>query len=36
VAFWVPLVAGVIAAIIFWASVMGVMFSDPTLMGQLR
>jgi len=29
VAFWVPLVAGVIAAIIFWAALMTIFLSDP-------
>ena len=31
IAFWVPLAAGVIAAIIFWATLMGVLLSDPNL-----
>jgi hypothetical protein len=30
VAFWLPLVAGVIAAVIFWATLIGVFLSDPT------
>lgn len=29
VAFWVPLTAGVIAAIVFWATLVGVFLSDP-------
>lgn len=37
VAFWVPLTAGVIAAIVFWGSLMAIVFSDPSLMtGSLR
>jgi hypothetical protein len=32
VAFWVPLTAGVIAAIVFWGSLFAIVFSDPTLM----
>jgi hypothetical protein len=31
IAFWVPLTAGVIAAIVFWGTFMAIMFSDPTL-----
>jgi hypothetical protein len=34
VAFWVPLAAGVIAAIIFWVTVIAVVASDPGLMQQ--
>jgi hypothetical protein len=37
IAFWVPLSAGVIAAIVFWGALMAIMFSDPTLMsGTIR
>jgi len=32
VAFWLPLTAGVIAAIVFWGSLMAIVFSDPSLM----
>lgn len=32
VAFWVPLTAGVIAAIVFWGTVSAIVFSDPSLM----
>lgn len=32
VAFWAPLTAGVIAAIIFWVTVFAVLLSDPTIM----
>ena len=32
IAFWVPLTAGVIAAIVFWASFVAVIMSDPALM----
>lgn len=32
IAFWVPLTAGVIAAIVFWGSLMGIVLSDPGLM----
>jgi hypothetical protein len=35
VAFWLPLAIGVIAAIIFWATVYSVFLSDPGLVGQL-
>jgi hypothetical protein len=31
VVFWIPLVAGVIAAIIFWATLVGVLASDPSI-----
>ncbi|HEX7834583.1 MAG TPA: DUF6264 family protein [Pseudolysinimonas sp.] len=34
VAFWAPLGAGVIAAIIFWATVVSVMLSDPAIVSQ--
>jgi hypothetical protein len=34
VAFWVPLAAGVLAAIIFWATLMGVLLSDPALVSN--
>ncbi|HWH98429.1 MAG TPA: DUF6264 family protein [Pseudolysinimonas sp.] len=37
VAFWVPLTAGVIAAIVFWGSLVAIVLSDPALMtGSLR
>lgn len=32
VAFWVPLAAGVIAAIVFWATIMAALLSDPSVM----
>jgi uncharacterized BrkB/YihY/UPF0761 family membrane protein len=32
VAFWAPLTAGVIAAVVFWVTVFAVIASDPTLM----
>jgi hypothetical protein len=32
IAFWVPLSAGVIAAIVFWGTLMSIVFSDPNLM----
>ena len=32
IAFWVPLTAGVVAAIVFWGSLMAIVFSDPSLM----
>ena len=32
VAFWVPLSAGVLAAIIFWGALFAIVFSDPSLM----
>ena len=35
VAFWLPLAAGVIAAIIFWGALFVVMLNDPTLMNSL-
>lgn len=31
IAFWVPLAAGVIAAVIFWVTLTGVLLSDPNL-----
>jgi len=31
IAFWVPLTAGVIAAIVFWGTLMGILLSDPDL-----
>ena len=34
IAFWVPLTAGVIAAIIFWSTLVGIMMSDPGFMNQ--
>jgi hypothetical protein len=36
VAFWVPLTAGVIATVIFWGVVIGMMVSDPALMAALQ
>jgi hypothetical protein len=37
IAFWVPLSAGVLAAIIFWGAMMAIIFSDPSLMsGTIR
>ncbi|MGB3911479.1 MAG: DUF6264 family protein [Pseudolysinimonas sp.] len=37
IAFWVPLTAGVIAAIVFWGTFMAIMFSDPSLLsGTIR
>lgn len=36
VAFWVPLTAGVIAAIVFWSTLIGVLMSDPGFISQLR
>jgi hypothetical protein len=35
VAFWAPLAAGVIAAIIFWSTVIAVVASDPGLTAQV-
>jgi hypothetical protein len=35
IAFWVPLSAGVIAAIIFWSVLVSIVMSDPSLMGGL-
>jgi hypothetical protein len=35
VAFWAPLAAGVIAAVIFWATTISVVASDPALLSQL-
>lgn len=32
IAFWVPLSAGVIAAVVFWGSLFAIVFSDPSLM----
>jgi hypothetical protein len=34
VVFWVPLAAGVIAAIIFWSTVIGVFLSDPSFVSR--
>lgn len=34
VAFWVPLVAGVIAAIVFWGALIAVMMTDPGFVAQ--
>jgi hypothetical protein len=34
-AFWVPLTAGVVAAIVFWVTLFAVMLTDPTLMSQM-
>jgi hypothetical protein len=36
VAFWVPLAAGVIAAVIFWGVIVGMLVSDPALMAALQ
>jgi Family of unknown function (DUF6264) len=36
VAFWVPLTAGVIAAVIFWGVVVGMLVSDPALMAAIQ
>ena len=36
VAFWLPLAAGIVAAIIFWSTVMGVLFSDPGFISQVQ
>jgi hypothetical protein len=35
IAFWVPLTAGVVAAIVFWVTLFAVMLTDPTLMSQM-
>lgn len=35
IAFWAPLGAGVIAAIVFWGVLAGILLSDPGLMGNL-
>lgn len=35
IAFWVPLTIGVIAAIVFWSTLTGVLLSDPNLVTQL-
>jgi hypothetical protein len=35
VAFWVPLAAGVIAAIVFWGTLMAAIMSDPSFMNQM-
>jgi hypothetical protein len=32
IAFWVPLAAGVIAAIVFWGSLFAIVLSDPAVM----
>ena len=34
IAFWVPLTAGVIAAIVFWGTIFAVVLSDPAFMNQ--
>jgi hypothetical protein len=34
VAFWVPLAAGVLAAIIFWSTLVGVIMTDPAISTQ--
>jgi Family of unknown function (DUF6264) len=36
VAFWVPLTAGVIAAVIFWGVIVGMLVSDPALMTAIQ
>ena len=36
VAFWLPLAAGVLAAIIFWVTLFAVLLSDPGLIAQMR
>jgi hypothetical protein len=37
IAFWVPLSAGVLAAIIFWGAMMAIIFSDPSILsGTIR
>lgn len=35
IAFWVPLTAGVIAAIVFWGTLVSILMSDPDLIGSL-
>ena len=35
VAFWLPLAAGIVAAIIFWSTMVSVLMSDPGFMSQL-
>ena len=32
IAFWVPLAAGVLAAIVFWGALFAIVLSDPTFM----
>lgn len=34
IAFWVPLTAGVLAAIVFWGTLMGILLSDPQLISN--
>jgi hypothetical protein len=36
VAFWLPLAAGIVAAIIFWSTLVGVLLSDPGFINQLQ
>lgn len=36
VAFWAPLAAGIVAAIIFWSTLVAVLLSDPTFSSQIR
>lgn len=36
IAFWVPLTAGVIAAIVFWGTLMAVLLSDPAILNFVR
>ncbi|HEY4270126.1 MAG TPA: DUF6264 family protein [Galbitalea sp.] len=36
IAFWVPLVAGVVAAIVFWGGLIVLITSDPALMNALQ
>jgi len=36
IAFWVPLTAGVIAAIIFWGTLVAVVMSDPSFLNFVR
>lgn len=36
IAFWVPLVAGVLAAIVFWGALISLVAGDPALMDAIR
>jgi uncharacterized membrane protein YagU involved in acid resistance len=35
IAFWVPLVAGVLAAIVYWGSIIALITGDPQLMNAI-
>lgn len=36
IAFWIPLTAGALAAVVFWAAFMAVLFSDPGLLQRVN